>query len=88
MPKGAKKTGKGTENNAELLLADKIGHEAIERMRADVHEWTNSVQGRFNDLSSYVNTLESMNTRLEARTDRSLALAEVEEFYKLQLLIF
>ena len=87
MPRTTKKISKQSSTDVELLSDERIGPEAIGQMQAEVNEWTNSIQKRFSHLGNYVNTLESMNTRLEARTDRSLALAEVFRYCGLRILI-
>ena len=56
---------------------EKIGPETLQQMKSQVHDWTNSIHDRCDHLCNYIGTLEGLNSRLEGRTDRSLALAEV-----------
>lgn len=77
---GIKRGKKG--QSAGVLPTDhfsnqKIGPEAIRHMKSQVQEWTKLIVNRCDHLGNYVNTLESLNDRLESRTDRSLALSEV-----------
>ena len=78
--KSSKRRGSSTES----LLGEKIGTDAIAKMKGQVREWTGLIQERCDHLGSYVDTLEKLNARLEARTDRSLVLAEVSVYLFVQ----
>ena len=73
----SKRSVQPSNSTGESMTADKMGSETIAHMKTEVHEWSNSILSRYDLLSKYVNSLEGMNAKLEARTDRSLILAEV-----------
>ena len=54
-----------------------LGEVYLTRMSSEVTQWTEMAANRYASLAKYTASLEDMNRRLEARTDRSLKLAEV-----------
>ena len=79
MTKGARRGKNSNENDGDgdAQSNQKIGPASINHIKGQVREWTGLILNRCDHLGNYVNTLEKLNERLEARTDRSLALSEV-----------
>lgn len=90
MPRKGKKANKtpiagpsieraATENQevSDMVGEPPLGEAYLTQMSSEVATWTGSAAKRYASLAKYTATLEDMNRRLEARTDRSLKLAEV-----------
>ena len=66
--------GQSTPNT---IVEPPLGEAYLTKMSTEVANWTGLAADRYASLVKYTLSLEDMNCRLEARTDRSLKLAEV-----------
>ena len=67
----------GNQCTSEVVGEPPLGEVYLTQMSTEVAHWTDSAAKRYASLAKYTASLEDMNRRLEARTDRSLKLAEV-----------
>ena len=65
------------QDPSDIVGEPPLGEAYLTQMSTEVADWTGSAAKRYASLAKYTVTLEDMNRRLEARTDRSLKLAEV-----------
>ena len=69
--------GEKQVKTSEGLSESPLGEAYLMQMTAEVTNCTQQAAKRYASLAKYTMSLEDMNRRLEARTDRSLKLAEV-----------
>ena len=68
-----------TENRDSIQLQNgsSRGREIIELLTTNTQQWAESAVSQFSAVKDYLLLLEQTNIRCEARTDRTLKLAEV-----------
>ena len=70
-------SGDADPSGSDMSGSSPLGTDFLRTMTAEVTDWNTQITSRYAYLAEYVDTLEKLNTRLEGRVDRSLAIAEV-----------